>query len=131
MDRLDEIETRFGVHAIFQLSLRAEGPNGLRAIVNAVQSLRERPPTTLGGLAVSEHFDLALGYEGLEPTDGVLLRLGTFGRVVVRPSGTEPKLKAYIEITPPSVETTLVEQRRVGAELVEAVRADLQSLLRL
>jgi phosphomannomutase len=131
MDRLDEIETRFGVHAIFQLSLRAEGPNGLRAIVNAVQSLRERPPTTLGGLAVSEHFDLALGYEGLEPTDGVLLRLGTFGRVVVRPSGTEPKLKAYIEITPPSVETTLVEQRRVGAELVEAVRADLQSLLRV
>ena len=55
----------------------------------------------------------------------------TSGRVVVRPSGTEPKLKAYIEITPPSVETPLVEQRRVGAELVDAVRADLESLLRL
>jgi phosphomannomutase len=131
MDRLDEIETRFGVHAIFQLSLRADGPTGLSAIVNAVQSLRERPPTTLGGLVVSEHFDLALGYEGLEPTDGVLLRLGAFGRVVVRPSGTEPKLKAYIEITPPSEATSLIEQRRVGDELVESVRADLQSLLRL
>jgi phosphomannomutase len=132
MDRLDEIEDRFGVHSIFQLSLRAEGPSGLRAIVNAVQSLREQPPTTLGGLAVSAHFDLALGYEGLGPTDGVLLRLGASGRVVVRPSGTEPKLKAYIEITsPPSRATSLTEQRRYGVDLVEAVRADLESLLRL
>jgi phosphomannomutase len=132
MDRLDEIETRFGVHSIFQLSLRTEGPAGLSAITNAVQSLREGPPTSLGGLAVSEHFDLANGYEGLGPSDGVLLRFGASGRVVVRPSGTEPKLKAYIEITsPPSSATSLAEQRRHGAALVEAVRADLQSLLNL
>ena len=132
MDRLDEIETRFGVHSIFQLSLRVEGSAGLSAIADAVQSLRERPPMSLGGLAVSEHFDLANGYEGLGPTDGVLLRLGASGRVVVRPSGTEPKLKAYIEITsPPSSATSLAEQRRHGAALVEAVRAELQSLLNL
>jgi phosphomannomutase len=109
-----------------------EGPAGLSAIVNAVQSLRDRPPTTLGGLAVSEHFDLVKGYEGLGATDGVLLRLGESGRVVVRPSGTEPKLKAYIEITsPPSDATTLAEQRRHAATLVDAVRAELQSLLRI
>jgi phosphomannomutase len=132
MDRLDEIEARFGVHSICQLSLRAEGPTGLSAIINAVQSLRERPPTTLGGLAVSAHFDLALGYEGLGPTDGVLLQLGESGRVVVRPSGTEPKLKAYIEITsPPSDATSLAEQRRRGESLVAIVRADLESLLQL
>ena len=132
MDRLDEIETRFGVHSILQLSLRAEGSAGLIAIDDAVRALRERPPTSLGGIAVSEHFDLANGYEGLGPTDGVLLRLGTSGRVVVRPSGTEPKLKAYIEITSaPSSATSLAEQRRHGAALVEAVRADLQSLLNL
>jgi phosphomannomutase len=132
MDRLDEIEMRFGVHSVYQLSLRAEGPTALSAIVNAVQSLRDQPPTMLGGLAVSEYFDLADGYEGLGATDGVLLRLGQSGRVVVRPSGTEPKLKAYIEITsPPSSATTLTEQRRDGASLVDAVRADLQSLLNL
>jgi phosphomannomutase len=132
MDRLDEIETRFGVHAVFQLSLRVEGPAGLSAIVDAVQSLRDRPPAALGGLAVSEHFDLTDGYEGLGPTDGVLLRIGEAGRVVVRPSGTEPKLKAYIEITsPPSGATPLAEQRRRAGALVEAVRDDLQSLLRL
>ena len=131
-DRLDEIESRFGVHSIFQLSLRAEGPAGLAAIAESVQSLREQPPTTLGGLAVSGFFDLAHGYEGLGPTDGVLLQLGESGRVVVRPSGTEPKLKAYIEITsPPSSATSLEEQRRVGTQLVDAVRADLESLLRL
>ena len=101
MDRLDEIEARYGVHSIFQLSLRAEGPSGISAINESVQSIRESPPTSLGGLAVTAHFDLALGYEGLGPTDGVLLQLGESGRVVVRPSGTEPKLKAYIEITSP------------------------------
>jgi len=132
MDRLDEIETRYGVHSIFQLSLRAEGPTGLSAINESVQSIRERPPASLGGIAVSEHFDLNLGYEGLGSTDGVLLQLGESGRVVVRPSGTEPKLKAYIEITsPPSNATSLEEQRRRGAAQVDAVRADLQSLLRL
>ena len=132
MDRLDEIETRFGVHSVFQLSLRAEGATGVAAIVDAVQALREHPPTSLGGLAVSEHFDLALGYEGLGATDGVLLQLGESGRVVVRPSGTEAKLKAYIEVTsPPSDATSLAEQRRRGADLVEAVRADLESLLHL
>jgi phosphomannomutase len=97
-----------------------------------VRSLREDPPTTLGGLAVSAHFDLALGYEGLGPTDGVLFQFGHSGRVVVRPSGTEPKLKAYIEITsPPDHATPLAEQRRLGASRVEAVRADLESLLGL
>jgi phosphomannomutase len=132
MDRLDEIEGRFGVHCIYQLSLRAEGPTGLTAIADAVQAIRERPPAMLGGLAVSEHFDLAEGYEGLGPTDGVLLRLGESGRVVVRPSGTEPKLKAYIEIvSAPSSASSLTDQRRVAAALVDAVRADLQSLLRL
>jgi phosphomannomutase len=131
-DRLNEIEARFGVHSIFQLSLRAEGPTGLRAIVEAVQSLRDHPPASLGGLDVSEIFDLARGYEGLGPTDGVLLQLGASGRVVVRPSGTEPKLKAYVEVTsPPSDATPLSEQRRRGAALVEAVRADLESLLQL
>jgi phosphomannomutase len=132
MDRLNDLESRFGVHSIFQLSLRTEGPTGLRAIVEAVQSLRDHPPATLGGLGVSALFDLAQGYEGLGGTDGVLLELGESGRVVVRPSGTEPKLKAYIEITSPVDDNaSLAEQRRRGAELVEAVRTDLASLLRL
>lgn len=132
LDRLDEIEAHFGVHSIYQLSLRAEGSEGLAAIKSAVQSMRETPPTQLGGLAVSEVFDLADGFEGLGPTDGLLLRLGDLGRVVVRPSGTEPKLKAYIEITsPPSGLARLADHRRTCALQVEAVTANLRELLRV
>lgn len=132
LDRLDEIESRFGVHSILQLSLRSDGPEGLVAITEAVQSMRERPPSELGGVAVSDVFDLAQGFEGLAPTDGLLLQLGTSGRVVVRPSGTEPKLKTYIEITaPPTNETPLAQQRSACAALVASVRADLESMLRV
>jgi phosphomannomutase len=131
LDRLDEVESRYGVHSIYQLSLRAKGAEGLGAIKSAVTRVREHPPTTLGGIGVSECFDLVNGYEGLGPTDGVLLRLGPRGRVVIRPSGTEPKLKAYIEITsPPSTATAIASQRDEAAAKVRAVRADLEDLLR-
>jgi phosphomannomutase len=132
LDRLDEIEAHFGVHSIYQLSLRAEGSQGLAAITAAVQSMRDKPPAELGGIAVTEVFDLAVGFEGLGPTDGLLLRLGGGGRVVVRPSGTEPKLKAYIEITsPPAGLARLAEHRRACALQVEAVTTDLRDLLRV
>ncbi len=132
LDRLDEIEAHFGVHSIYQLSLRVEGTEGLKAIKHAVQALREAPPADLGGTAVSEVFDLADGYEGLGPTDGLLLRLGPSGRVVVRPSGTEPKLKAYIEIVAaPCAIAQLADQRRACAEQLDAVTNDLRTRLRL
>jgi phosphomannomutase len=132
LDRLDEIESHFGVHAIGQLSIRASGPEGLHAITETVASLRARPPAALGGVAVSEVVDLAHGYAGLAPTDGVLLILGATGRVVVRPSGTEAKLKAYIEVTsPPSDESSLESQRAQAARVVTLVRADLERLLAL
>jgi phosphomannomutase len=130
LDRLDELEARHGVHATSQLALRAEGPQGRAAIEAAVARLRTAPPSTLGGLEVSDFVDLEAGWRGLPPTEGVVLALGPWGRVVVRPSGTEPKVKAYVEITPPR-EGTLAEQRAVAARLVEAVRAGLASLLKL
>jgi phosphomannomutase len=130
LDRLDEIELHFGVHATGQLSIRASGPEGLPKITETVASLRERPPAALGGVDVSEVVDLADGYAGLAPTDGVLLALGPAGRVVVRPSGTEAKLKAYIEVTsPPSDESSLESQRARAARVVSLVRADLERRL--
>jgi phosphomannomutase len=130
LDRLDEIESHFGVHATGQLSIRASGPEGLPKITETVASLRERPPAALGGVDVSEVVDLADGYAGLAPTDGVLLVLGPVGRVVVRPSGTEAKLKAYIEVTsPPSDQSSLESQRARAARVVSLVRADLERRL--
>ena len=130
LDRLDEIETRFGVHALSQLSIRADGPEGPRAIAQAVAALREDPPKSLGGITVTEVVDLALGYAGLAPTDGVLLVLGPTGRVVVRPSGTEAKLKAYIEVTTSPTDRPMLAARRTdAASTVGRIRADLEALL--
>ena len=55
----------------------------------------------LGGLAVEQVDDLALGSADLPPTDGLRYRLADGARVIVRPSGTEPKLKAYLEVVVP------------------------------
>jgi phosphomannomutase len=129
-DRLDELESRFGVHAGAQFSLRADGPSGLKAIRDTVNKVRAAPPSTLGAIAVTEVIDLAKGWNGLLPTDGLMLQLGESGRVVIRPSGTELKLKAYMEVKlAPGQEHSLSEQRAVGAEQLAAVRRDLEILL--
>jgi phosphomannomutase len=131
LDRLDEIEAHFGVHTTSQLSLRASGPEGPSAIAASVGALSEHPPLFLGGVKVSNVVNLAHGYDGFAPTDGVLLKLGDTGRVIVRPSGTEAKLKAYIEVTsPPSGAATLQRQRNDAAAVVSAMRSDLEVILK-
>ena len=70
-----------------------------------VARLRSDPPATLGGLRVTEVVDLAAGTAALPPTDGLVLRLVGGARVVLRPSGTEPKLKAYLEVATEPVPT--------------------------
>jgi len=106
-----------------------EGPSGLGAITNALQSLREEPPTTLGHCG-NDHFDLVNGYEGLGSTDGVLLRLGERSRrgASVR---DRAEVEGVIEITSPPVMRRHSPNTTARAALVEAVRADLESLLRL
>lgn len=131
LDRLDQIEHDFGVHAGGQVSIRGEGPHASEVIRDLVARLRATPPTTLGGLEVTEVVDLAQGWRGLMATDGIYLRLGDMGRVVVRPSGTEPKLKAYLEVTLAPDERRLVDQRAEASRYLRAVRDDLQRLLKL
>jgi phosphomannomutase len=70
----------------------------LERIPRMMASLRSAPPKELAGLAVILLDDLSLGSPGLPPTDGLRLSLDGETRVVVRPSGTEPKLKCYIEV---------------------------------
>ena len=131
LDRLDELETRYGVHAGAQLSLRVSAPGGRTVLGEVMARVRATPPATLGGVALSEVIDLERGYNGLAPTEGLLWRLGGAGRVVVRPSGTEPKLKAYIEIVGEPSPDDIGAQRQRASALLEAVRADLATLLAL
>ena len=93
-DVLDELALRHGVHATRQVSVRLPTPE---LIASAVDGLRADPPRDLGGMPVQAIVDLADGVDGLPPTDGILLRLPG-ARVIVRPSGTEPKVKCYLEV---------------------------------
>src|SRR4051812_31473467 len=103
LDELEALERTHGVHATDQLSVRV---SDLTLIDRAMASLRAEPPVALGGSDVTEGLDLAEGLpldggDRLPPTDGLLYRTAAGVRVVVRPSGTEPKLKCYLEAVVP------------------------------
>jgi phosphomannomutase len=87
--------------------------------------LRATPPTSLGGHEVEQVDDLSEGSEQLPPTDGLRYHLSAGARVVVRPSGTEPKLKCYLEVViPVAGEDVAAARARAAAELA-AIKKDL------
>ena len=98
-DLLDDLHRRHGVHATGQRSVRFESAVGNRQPMKmAMASLRDAPPAELGGAAVTAVHDLAAGGSHLPPADVVVLELFEMeARVIVRPSGTEPKMKVYAE----------------------------------
>jgi phosphomannomutase len=131
-DLLDDIARIHGLHATDQLSVRMDD---LAAIPAVVERLRDHPPTSLGGLAVVGVDDLSLGSKNLPPTIGLRFRLADNGRVIVRPSGTEPKIKCYLEVVVPVEEaragrrhgTDEVDAARISAVgRLDAIRSDLQ-----
>ena len=75
--------------------------------------------------------DLSHGWNGLPPTDGVTLSLGGDDRVIVRPSGTEPKLKCYLQIVIPVLVGQLAAAKSASAAALTAVAADLGPALGL
>ncbi|GGN90988.1 phosphomannomutase [Streptomyces albiflavescens] len=124
LDLLDDIAVEYGLHATDQLSVRVED---LSIITNAMRRLREQPPTRLAGLAITKAEDLTKGTDRLPPTDGLRYTLEG-ARVIVRPSGTEPKLKCYLEVVV-SVGTRdhLPAAHAKAAELLSAIKRDLSA----
>jgi phosphomannomutase len=121
LDRLDEIATQFGVHATDQLSVRVDD---LAEIGGAMRTLRARPPATLLDEPVTAVEDL------LPVTDAVVLRTAS-ARVVVRPSGTEPKLKAYLEVVEPVADGDVRAARGIAAAALAALRTETCTALGL
>ncbi|TIC86761.1 phospho-sugar mutase [Nocardioides sp. GY 10113] len=121
-DRLDEIAVEHGLHATDQLSVRV---SDLGEIAAAMARLRATPPTTLGGEPVTTTDDLNEGSAELPPTDGLRYRTDGGSRVIVRPSGTEPKLKCYLEVVVPVTDGDVAAARSVAAERLAALRADI------
>jgi phosphomannomutase len=118
-DRLDDLARELGVHGTRQRSLRVEGVDGLARMQAAVDALASSPPATLAGVAVGEVEDLRLG-KRLPPTEGIVLR-GDGVRLVVRPSGTEPKLKCYAEAVVPVTGHAVAAARARAAAAVESL----------
>lgn len=126
-DRLDELALSHGVHLTSQLAFRVAD---LAVISDAMARLRAAPPATLAGGAVAAS-DLATGWRGLPPTDGMLLEGGPV-RVVVRPSGTEPKLKCYLQVRlPPAAPDDLPAGRAEASAIMERLRAEVTGVLGL
>jgi phosphomannomutase len=125
LDVLDDLARTYGVYATKQLSLRFDQ---VSLITDALNRLVAAPPAAIAGVEVDRVEHLDDGIDGLGPTPGLRLWLTDGSRIIVRPSGTEPKLKAYLLVLQP-VTDDLAAARTVAAERLEALRAAIADLL--
>lgn len=126
---LDDLHTQLGVHTTDAFAIRV---SDLADIGVLMARLREGPPTQVAGSPVASVEDLALGAGGLPPTEGLRYLLEDGSRIIVRPSGTEPKLKVYLEaIEPVASSEDLPAARRRAAERLGRVRAAMEDLTAL
>ncbi|SDP30094.1 phosphomannomutase [Pedococcus dokdonensis] len=126
-DLLDDLATAHGVHATDSFSVRVAD---LSLIGTVMARLRDVPPTDVAGTAVARTDDLSQGSESLPPTDGLRYYLADDSRIIVRPSGTEPKLKVYLEVIEP-VSGDLAAARKAAADRLAAIRSAMEELTAL
>lgn len=133
-DLLDRLAREHGLHVTSPLTVRAEDPS---FITTTMARLRAEggAPTSLAGSPVVDVFDLRDGASDgnggrLPATDGLIFKTADGDRVVVRPSGTEPKLKFYCEVVVPVAVDDPVEVARWTADArLEAIKSDLRTLV--
>ena len=125
-DRLTEIARDNGVYATTQAAFRVENR---QRIVDGMSKLRTTPPAEFAGSPITEFADLADGYHGLPGTDGVLFLTEDNTRVICRPSGTEPKLKCYLEVVLPvdkdATTTEIMALQTQAQAKLEQIRAEI------
>jgi phosphomannomutase len=122
IDVYDELEATYGVHATAQVTIPTTRPAGVMA------QLRAQPPAELAGQAIIAITDLTGGTGELPSADVLTYRLAS-GRVVIRPSGTEPKIKAYLEVVEHVSDGQLAIARARAAELMDPLRDAVSDLL--
>ena len=128
-DVLDDLAMEHGLHASDQISIRVADAD---EITKMMARLRAQPPAAFGGSGVVEFTDLSLGTPELPATEGVRYLTANDSRVIVRPSGTEPKLKCYLEaIVPVAARGELEAARQEAARSLAGVAADVRAALGL
>ena len=126
LDVLDDLSTAHGVHATDSFAVRVDD---LSLIGTLMSRLRKEAPTEIGGVPVARFDDLAEGSDRLPPTDGLRFYLKDESRVIVRPSGTEPKLKVYLEvIVAVGVPGGLVAARADAADRLDRMGSSMREL---
>lgn len=133
-DRLDSIYRRFGLYLTEQVSLTRPGAGGIAEIAAAMAAVRAQPPREVGGHPVTELHDLDKGALGLPPGNVLIFFLDGGRRIIMRPSGTEPKLKCYYEVREPVAEGELLDDavaraRTSLAALRDAHQAQVAELM--
>ncbi|HEX2851351.1 MAG TPA: phospho-sugar mutase [Acidimicrobiales bacterium] len=135
--RLDEIAARYGLHATAQVALRYDGAGARDRLASVMRHLREEPLPRVAGRGVRRRIDLrsdAHVPEGsiagpLPTADAVILELEGDARAVVRPSGTEPKLKVYLEVVEPPGPEGIATARAAAADVLDDLGAAMRALL--
>jgi len=117
-DHLEALRAEFGYFATGQISIRV---TDLSIIGETMQRLRLQPPAQIAGVDATLT-DLALGSEALPPTDGLRFDLADGRRVIVRPSGTEPKLKCYLQAKDVSDESANQALKQLDAAMRELLK---------
>jgi phosphomannomutase len=122
LDRWDALEAAHGVHLTAQVTLPTRAP------AQVMSRLRARPPDTVADLPVTAITDLAEGARGLPPSDVLTYHLAG-ARVVIRPSGTEPKIKAYLEVVEPVAGGSLAAARAAAAGRLTPLRSAVAAMV--
>ena len=118
LDLLAEIWERHGFHGTEQISIRLSDLSKVDVILGG---LRKSPPQSIAGRTVTSIDDLAAPTDGLPPTDGLRIWLTGGVRIIIRPSGTEAKMKCYIEVIEKDSKTAQV--------VLDQLRPPLKELL--
>ena len=118
LDFLDEIWDIYGFHATEQISIRVTDISSIAVIMS---KLRANPLSEISGFKVLSSDDLSNPRNTLPPTDGLRFMLENNIRIIIRPSGTEPKIKCYVEI--------VNSDKLIAQSLLEQLRPSLRELL--
>jgi phosphomannomutase len=118
LDLLSEVWSRHGYHGTEQISIRVAD---MSQITELLAGIRKNPPTQIAGHAVVSVDDLADPKDGLPPTDGLRIWIEGGIRMIVRPSGTEAKMKCYIEV--------ITKDETQASELLDQLRQPIKEFL--
>lgn len=129
LGELDRLYARHGVYLSGPVTVRVED---LSIIPATMAKVRKDPPAELAGSKVSRVWDLSEASDELPATDGIAWFTQDNDRVIIRPSGTEPKVKCYLEVVVP-VDTSenLEEAKAAARERLEQFKADVARALKL